>query len=378
VNSSLESYCSSESGWVLDEVLLLELFILKYNPLGGNCGDLELPQELLRTRALINVTGRPANSKTCFLYAVIAAIHHKSDEHTGSVHWSEFEDKRQMYRFPESMDQNETVTVTKIPDFEIENEISVNVFAYENDTVFPLFVSTNKSKRGHANLLLLNVMQNDDSASQQAFPHYCAIKDLGTLIYHQRASNHKLYVCPRCLNAKYSQRDLQQHMELCNLVEPLHVKMPLPGKHFVQFKKHHLQLEAPFVIVARFECFRRPIYDINEPTEGAIVRERFHEPCAFAYYRISTDNSYPKKPVFFTNNDPDIVMKEFLDCMQREQSEALAIMQRIAPMTYCDEGIRNIEASNDKCHVCDDTFVPGQRVAMDHCHITGMPIQKYF
>jgi hypothetical protein len=264
-------------------VLLLELFVLRYNPLRGNYSDLELPYELSSTRALINVTGRPANSKNCFIYAVIAAIHHKPSEHSGSVHWSAFEDKRRRYRFPESIDENDTVTLTKIPEFEKENKISVHVFAYDDGTVFPLYVSTNGNERGHANLLLLNVLQQDDT-DQQVFPHYCAIKDLVTLVFHQRSSKNKVYVCPRCLNAKYSSKDLEQVMEHCNLLHPLNVKMPSIGNNYIEFKKHHLQLEAPFVIVARFECFRRPIFDLNEPTEGAIVRERFHDPCAFAYY----------------------------------------------------------------------------------------------
>jgi hypothetical protein len=130
-------------------------------------------------------------------------------------------------------------------------------------------------------------------------------------------------------------------MELCGNLDPLRIEMPEQNKRCMRFKNYRLQLEAPFVIVARFESFRKPIYDMHEPTEGATVRERVHEPCAFAYHLISVDNSYPSQPVTFADPDPEIVMTEFLRRMEDESKRALAIMKEVKPMQYCDEGLKN-------------------------------------
>jgi hypothetical protein len=123
--------------------------------------------------------------------------------------------------------------------------------------------------------------------------------------------------------------------------------MPEQNKRSVKFKNYHLQLESPFVIVARFESLRKPIYDMHEPTEGATVRERIHEPCAFAYNVISVDNSYPRAPVTFADPDPEIVINEFMRSMAEERHRALAIMKEVKPVQYCNEGLKNMEASNE-------------------------------
>ena len=64
------------------------------------------------------------------------------------------------------------VAVKQVPKFEKQNNISVNVFGYE-EGYFPLYISPDQ-KETHVNLLLI---QDEDNS------HYCLIKDLNKMLY---------------------------------------------------------------------------------------------------------------------------------------------------------------------------------------------------
>ena len=68
---NLEKFSREGSGWRLDDVLLLEQTILKYNPLRGSCSDYVLPEQLKRKSCLLSVFGTPSNGMECFKYACL-------------------------------------------------------------------------------------------------------------------------------------------------------------------------------------------------------------------------------------------------------------------------------------------------------------------
>lgn len=41
-------------------------------------------------------------------------------------------------------------------------------------------------------------------------------------------------------------------------------------------------------------------------------------------------------------------------------------------MVYCYKGLRNIEAANEACSICDEDLLPGDRVVLDHCHVISV------
>ena len=66
------------------------------------------------------------------------------------------------------------VAVKDVPKFEKQNNISVNVFGYE-ESYYPLYISkTQKDK--HVNILLIE---------RDGKTHYCLIKDLNRMLYSQ-------------------------------------------------------------------------------------------------------------------------------------------------------------------------------------------------
>lgn len=377
ISASLDAFKRSGSGWVLDEIFHLEQTILKYRPLRGACAGFKLPEILSRKACLLNVVGRPADSADCFLWCVIAGLHSTPDV-IGERHWTEFSQYRNEIRFEPQSRSCDHVSVAEVEPFEVSNMVSVHVFGWEDDTIFPLHISNRvDTERGkHVNLLLLQSEGTEPAQEQWPSPkgHYCVIQDLDRLAFKQCATGnrHRRFICVRCLNPKSSERVLQEHMRLCNLTEPLKVFMPEEEKRWHRFRNYQRQLEVPFVIVAQFACFTKPIYDTTEPTTGRTVRERKLEPCAFAYFRLSIDDFHPSEPVVYVGNSPEDVMEMFMNNMAEEEGKVFEILSNPQPMIWCDRGLSNIEASNDACYICDKQFLPGQKVCIDHSHVTGM------
>ena len=67
----------------------------------------------------------------------------------------------------------------------MQNNICINVFGYENELVYPIFIS----KQTFEDLIdLLLLIENDKS-------HYVYIKDIDTFMFHKTKNKNKKVVC---------------------------------------------------------------------------------------------------------------------------------------------------------------------------------------
>ena len=198
-------------------------------------------------------------------------------------------------------------------------------------SMFPLYISHNmqENSRNHVNLLF--IANPDDSSSDG---HYCCIVDLSRLLAGQKFNTKKrLFWCLRCLNAKHSSESLEAHIRFCNELQPTNCVMVSEEKKWMEFRNKRNLLDVPSVIVADFECYSRKIFDKDEPTEGRTVKERRLNPCAFAYFRISRDDSHPSNPVVYCGKDPEDTLLEFLKCMDDEHKRITEILSK--PVRLC-------------------------------------------
>ena len=77
----------------------------------------------------------------------------------------------------------------KIKKIEVQNNICINVFCYENKLVYPIFIS----KQTFEDLIdLLLLIENDKS-------HYVYIKDFNTFMFHKTKNKNKKWFCKSCL-----------------------------------------------------------------------------------------------------------------------------------------------------------------------------------
>ena len=139
---------------------------------------------------------------------------------------------------------------------EVQN-ICSNVFSYENELVYPIYVSDKKSK-DFMDLLLL--IDNNKL-------HYVYIKDFNTFIFHKTKTKNKKWFCRSCLQCFSGKFFLIKHKENCLIIngaQPVDLE-----KGMIEFKNYFKQLPVPFKIYADFECNLRDV----EICEGSYTKK---------------------------------------------------------------------------------------------------------
>ena len=86
---------------------------------------------------------------------------------------------------------------------EIINSVCINMFAYENRLVFPIYVSDQHFKDS-MDLLLL---KNDNNS------HYVYIKDFDRFMFHKTKNKNKKWFCRSCLQCFSRDSVLIKHKE---------------------------------------------------------------------------------------------------------------------------------------------------------------------
>ena len=333
------------SGWVLDEILHLDLTIAQYTPVKGS-SYIPLPNKLKTKKAIINIKNSDAK---CFMWSILAAIHPAKQTAERLYHYQQFQDKLDFsgIEFP--------VTVDKIGKFERQNNISVNVFGFE-DVLFPLYI-TKEHFDIHVNLLLY---------SHGTTRHYCLIKDLNKLLYSQSRRKCRMYYCRYCLHGFIREDLLQDHEPHCSQHGPQRIELPDEENATLFFKDYHKQLKVPFAIYADFESLTAKIDSATpNPDKSSTEKYQHHQPCGFSYIVISEHERYSKSPVVYRGED---AVDKFLECLQEEQGYIQEKLDFIEPMRIEREEEQAFQDA-DNCHICG--YELGADRVRDHCHLTG-------
>ena len=86
---------------------------------------------------------------------------------------------------------------------EVKKNICIDVFGYEDELVFPVYVSYQKFENSMDLLLLI-----DDNK-----PHYVYIKDFDRFMFHKIKNKNKKWFCKSCLQYFSSENVLIKHEE---------------------------------------------------------------------------------------------------------------------------------------------------------------------
>ena len=143
------------SGWAIDEVLYLKVMMAKYVPLKGS-QYIDLPPKVKNSKAVINIQN---DDDKCFLWSVLAYLYEANYSRERVNHYKQHESELNMngITYP--------VAIKDVSKFEKQNDISVNVFGYE-DGYYPLYISRNQKEK-HVNLLLI-----EKKWQNTLLPHY--------------------------------------------------------------------------------------------------------------------------------------------------------------------------------------------------------------
>ena len=180
----------------------------------------------------------------CFKWAVIAAMKWRDiDNHPERIsklrryeddfHWCKI-------RFPASF--------RDIKKFESENEITINILAFEGNQVY--ICRKGKEYDRVANLMLITDRNNK---------HYVAIKSLRRLLSRQN-SKHKesQHFCINCLQGFREKKPRDEHLVCCQINEAVRIEMP-KRKPIVKYSDGQYQFKLPFMMYADFESILEPI-----------------------------------------------------------------------------------------------------------------------
>ena len=209
----------------------LIFLISTYRPLVGS-SYIDLPIELKHPRkGLINIKN---NDQKCFLWCHVRHIN-PVKEHPGKITRADRDLAINLnYEFP--------VQEKDLKKIEVQNNICINVFGYENKLVFPVYIS-DQTFKSSIDLLLLIV---DDKS------HYVYIRDFNTFMFHRTKNKNKKWFCKSCLQCFSSENVLIKHKEDCLSIsgqQSINLK-----KGTLEFKNYLKQLPVPFKIYADFEC----------------------------------------------------------------------------------------------------------------------------
>ena len=111
------------------------------------------------------------------------------------------------------------LTIKQIPLIEKRNEININVFGYEEKSVYPIYVSK-AEHLDHMELLYI------EEGKKQ---HFVYIKDFSRLMFNFTKHKGKKHFCINCLQCFYSKESLAKHREHCIAINGVQaVEMPKP------------------------------------------------------------------------------------------------------------------------------------------------------
>lgn len=146
INASLEEFIHKGSNWVLNKIISMEINTVKYSLVTGS-SHLDLPPKLRFSGELLNIQNE---DNKCFLWSILVALHPVQRHPERVANYIQYENTLNFLGidFP--------VTFSKVEKFEKQNNLSINVFGYEDGQIFPLYLTKMGNNCTEMNLLYLS------------------------------------------------------------------------------------------------------------------------------------------------------------------------------------------------------------------------------
>ena len=295
----IDAWINEGSGWIVESTESLYINIPTYKPLVGS-SYIDLPIELSNPRkGLINIKN---NDQKCFLWCHVRHIN-LVEKHPERI-------KKKLIK------ELLIILIMKKLNFlykkkiELQNNICINVSGYENELVYPIFISK-QTFEDSIDLLLL--IKKDKS-------HYVYIKDFNTFMFHKTKNKNKKWFCKSCLQCFSSKNMLIKHKEDClsiNRIQPVDVE-----EGIIKFENYFKQLSVPFKIYADFECNLKD----TEICEGSCTKKYHdHVPCTYAFKAVCIYNRFSKPIVVYRGKN---AAYEFIKAILKEYKYCKNIMKK--------------------------------------------------
>ena len=124
----------------------------------------------------------------------------------------------------------------------MKNSIFINVFSYENNLTFPIYISDQKFENSMDLLLII-----DEKKS-----HWCVYQWFWQICFTKQKNKNKKYFCKSCLQCFSSKSVLAEHKEVYFSINGAQSLKSEKGT--IEFKNAFKQIQVPLKIYSNFEC----------------------------------------------------------------------------------------------------------------------------
>lgn len=336
---SIDSFVRNGSGWTIKKIEFIDLHLGNYRELRGGCTHaVQLPIRLKNKKSLLNIC---CHDNKCFLYCVAAKLFPvKNNKYRASKY-------KKYIKYFDTRDISFPVKLSEVYKFERKNNLKINVFGFESNDVFPIYVSKNiKSRRPDIDLLYYE-------------RHFFLITNFSKFLNFKPGLYH---FCRNCLNGFQRKRTLESHKQICEKQNPQ--KLSLPSNLTLKFNALNKMLYHPFAAYADFECVCSKI-STALPNTTESFSCAFEKHIAVSYTLIVLDiNDNIVFHEFYVGDD---AVTNFLNTLKNVYNKVMKKMKMIIPM---DTNL-SVQYNENVCHICGKEFIPGEIKTKDHCHYTG-------
>ena len=251
------------------------------------------------------------------------------------------------------------VSIENIKDFEMNNDISINVLSVENRDIY---ICRKGIRRGaEINLLLI---------SKGGIRHYTAIKSLSRLLSRSNSKHHgKQYFCTNCLQSFILESSRDEHEAYCENNEAVRVEMLRNGST-IEFCDGQNQFKVPFIMYADFESILEPIQGPNpEPTGPYTSKVTKHSPSGWRVYSIFAYRKVKDPLGLYRGKD---CLEKFCDYIIQEANRLYHMFPE-KPMDPLTKKQWKKYNKASRCHICFKQFGDSKKgsKSCDHCYYTG-------
>ena len=347
----IQQWISEGSGWTIKSVDSHFINVVKYRPLRGS-SYIPLPKELQNSaKGIINMKN---NDNECFRWC---HIRHLLPQKKDPQRIKECDKK-----YVEKLDYSGIefpVSVKQYNKIEKQNNIRVNVFGYEEEQPYVIYVSKEKFD-SCLNLLLI---------TEGEVKHYCLIKDFNTFMHSQTNHNGRKHFCMYCLQCLNSKKRLEKHKVDCIEINGKQaIEMPGPGSK-IKFINYRKQLPAPFVIYADFEAITEKVGE-KAPQKSYTEQYQKHTACGYGYKVVCCYDDKFSKPIKIHRGE--MAIHKFMKDMLAEVKYCKKVERThfTKPLKMTDEDKKSFQRAKE-CHICKRPYITGDKRVRDHCHVTG-------
>jgi hypothetical protein len=301
INEMINESHYEESGLTIIKIDSLLLYINPYIiSLGGSY--VELPQNIIRSQACINVKNKDNN---CFLWSILA-YYHVNDKLKNPSRLAHYKKSPFLEKLDTSM-LIYPVDLNQITEFESKNKLRINVYKLLNDdkTITNIYLSE-KNEYQIINLLLYK-------------NHYILIKNINRLLAHTNDSN-RCFICIYCGSDAYTKKiALYEHEEKCKYRNEKQ-KYSISKDTYIEYIERNYNKRLKYIIYCDFESYFENT-DKNNTSKTSF--RNMHMPLAFGIKIVSNienNNVYDNNVITYVGEDADKKYVEYLKTIVKDIS----------------------------------------------------------